>query len=135
MKKLILIAAVFLMSACASTPSPSIAGDWKLVSYGEARYPTPAIEGVEAVISFDPKGQMSGNVGCNGFGGKYELKDETLVVSEVMSTMMFCDETSQQEQAVLGILSTQNGLQIELNGDTLKIKSALDETAITLTRK
>lgn len=135
MKRITLIIAVFLLAACASTPSSSIEGDWKLVSYGEARYPTPALEDVDATISFDSKGQMSGNVGCNGFGGKYEVKDGTLLMSEVMSTMMFCDATSQQEQGVLSVLSSQTGLEYELNGDTLKIKSVLDETAITMTRK
>jgi len=133
----LLLTALFVLAvvliAC-STSKPDITGDWKLVSYGDAASPTPALPDVDASIKFED-GQMSGNVGCNGFGGAYELSGDEITFSGIMSTMMFCEQTSAQEQGVLSVFSDNGALQIQLNGDSLTIASADGASVVNLARK
>jgi heat shock protein HslJ len=135
MKKIFLLAiTLFILTACSST-STDITGEWKLVSYGDAANPTPAIPNVDTSIKFDLNGQINGNVGCNGFGGNYKISGEKITFDSIMSTMMYCDETSTQEQGVLSIFSDNTKLPIQLNGDILTITSADNASVMTLARK
>jgi len=134
MKKISLILIVLFMLTACSSAKPDISGDWKLVSYGDAANPTPALPDVDTTIKFE-SGQMSGNVGCNGFGGAYELGGDKITFSGVMSTMMYCEETSAQEQSVLGIFSDGVALQIQRSGDTLTITSFDGSLVINLAHR
>ncbi len=102
--------AMFVFNACSN--NTSLTGEWKLVSYGDSAAPTPAVPGVETSISFE-EGQFGGTVGCNSFGGDYTLNGDQMSIGSIISTMMFCDQTSAQESAVLAILSdkTMTSLQ------------------------
>ncbi len=100
---IMLTLAMVIFNAC-STSSTNLAGEWKLVSYGDAAAPTPALPGVDTSISFE-EGQFGGTVGCNSFGGDYTLSGNQMSIGSVISTMMFCDQTSAQDSAVLAILS------------------------------
>ena len=133
-KNLLIVLALLILTACSST-GPSITGDWALVSYGDASNPTPALPDVDAHINFDDQGLMSGNVGCNGFGGAYELTGNEITFNGVMSTMMYCDATSAQEQGVLGVFADKVQLQFQLNGDNLTITSADGTSVVNLVRK
>jgi heat shock protein HslJ len=52
-----------------------------------------------------------------------------------MSTMMYCEETSSQEQAILSIFSVNVNLPIQMKGDTLTITSADGASEVNLARK
>ena len=135
MKKILLIAIAVLILAACSSASPAVTGEWKLVSYGDASNPTPAVPDVDASIKFDSNGQLSGNVGCNGFGGTYEMKGDKITFSGIISTMMFCEATSPQEQGVLGVFSDKVELKIQMTGDSLTITSADGASVVNLARK
>jgi len=136
MKKphLLLIALFILALSACSSAKPDISGDWKLVSYGNAANPTPALPTVDSSLQFN-NGQMSGNVGCNGFGGEYKLNGDQITFSGIMSTLMFCEETSAQEQGVLSVLSDNAALQIQVNGGSLTITSTDGDSVVNLARK
>lgn len=135
--KLLLATAMFLLAACSSgsAASADITGEWKLISYGDPANPTPAIPNVDTSIMFDSNGQISGNVGCNTFGGNYEVNDDKITFNSMMSTMMFCEDTSAQEQAVLSVLSDGANLQIHADANTLTITSADGASEVKLARK
>lgn len=130
----LLVIALLLLAACSSTSKVNVTGEWKLVSYGDPSNPTAALPKVDTSIKFE-NGQLSGNVGCNGFGGNYELKGDKIIFSGVMSTLMFCEETSAQEQGVLTVFSDKVELKIQMTGDTLTITSADGSSAVNLARK
>ena len=135
MKKTFLLAiALAILTACTSA-SADITGDWKLVSYGDAANPSPAISNVDTSIKFDSNSQINGNVGCNGFGGNYKISGDSITFNSIVSTMMYCEETSSQEQAVLGVFSDNVELKIQLNNDTLTITSADGVSVVNLARK
>ncbi len=77
---------------------------------------------------------MSGNVGCNGFGGEYKVDGDTITFDQVVSTMMFCEgPVGEQELGTLAVL--QKSAAFMLEGDTLKITSADGNSVIVLERK
>ncbi len=87
-----LIALGLILSACAgSGASVDLKGtSWKLVSYGPLGNQTPAAAGITTSLDFGNDGTVSGNMGCNSFGGNFELKNGKLVFSQMISTMMAC---------------------------------------------
>jgi heat shock protein HslJ len=135
MKKTFLFVIVLLILTACSSANTNITGEWKLVSYGDAANPTPAISNVDTSIKFDSDGQISGNVGCNGFGGNYKISGDKITFDSIMSTMMYCEETSTQEQGVLSIFSDNTKLPIQLNSDTVTITSADGASVVNLVRK
>jgi len=115
-------AAVVLLSACSpSAQAPDMAGtSWKLVSYGPNNDQTPALEGVQTRLSFDPEGQVSGTFGCNSFGGDYSQDGDTLTFGPLMATLMACDE-ARNMQEMAGFAALQGEVQFIIDRDTLSI--------------
>ena len=134
MKKLVIgLLALFVLAACAGGSPATIQGQWELVSHGSASSQTPAVADVETSIEF-LDGQVSGNVGCNGFGGEYEVDGDTLKFGPVMSTMMFCEgPVGEQEMGTIAVF--QESAKFVLAGDTLTITSADGNSVIVLARK
>lgn len=134
MKRILFVSllAMLVLSACAGGSSASIEGGWKLVSYGPTSGQVPAAPDVETSIEFKD-GQMSGNVGCNGFGGEYSIKGGQIEFGPVMSTMMYCEEIAEQESSTLAVFQETAGFV--LDGDTLTITSADGAMSIVLARK
>ena len=129
MKKLLVgLLAVLFLAACTGKTSASIQGTWKLVSYNQ----TPAVPNVETSIEFKD-GQLSGNVGCNSFGGDYTVDGNTITFSPVISTMMFCADVAEQESSTLAVL--QKTTTFMLDGNSLTITSVDGNSSIVLARK
>ena len=127
--------AVLILSACASGgASASPTGEWRLISYGNASNPTPALPNAETSVNFNEDGTFGGNVGCNSFGADYKVNDDQITFGSIMSTMMFCEETSAQESAVLAIL-TDKTVSFAINGNELTIKSTDGVSVVMLARK
>jgi heat shock protein HslJ len=127
-----LMAAMFLFNACSNTTA-NLTGEWKLVSYGDAAAPTPALPSVDTSISFED-GQFGGTVGCNSFGGDYKINGDQMSIGSVFSTMMFCDQTSTQESAVLAILSDQT-MTVTQSGNQLTLSTTDGKSIVTLEKK
>ena len=128
------VLSVLSLAACSGKASVSISGEWTLISYGDASNPAPAVPDVETSISFDEKGQFGGSVGCNSFGSEYKADGVKITFGSIISTMMFCEETSSQESVVLGILSDKT-VNYQVDGDELKITSSDGASVVVLLRK
>lgn len=126
--------AIMTLAACTGGSSPSVQGGWKLISYGSPGNQIPSVPDVETSIEFDSEGRMSGNVGCNGFGGDYTVDDDTITFDQVIATMMFCEgPVGEQEAGTLAVL--QKSAVFALDADTLTITSADGNSVIVLARK
>ena len=112
------------VSACSAqnggATSPSIIGAWQLVAYGPAEAPIPAVEGVEAGLTFNEDGTVTGTSGCNGLGGDYTVAGDQITFGEFVSTLMACDEPimAQEEGAHKVMTGTAT---YEIEGDRLTI--------------
>jgi heat shock protein HslJ len=135
MKKIyMLMITMFMLAACGGANSNSIVGGWELVSYGEASNQTTAASiDFNTFIDFGEDGELTGNVGCNSFGGDYEVAGDQIIFGSIISTLMACEEPIMaQETAVLKTFT--DTASYELNGDTLTITSADGSTSIVLKR-
>jgi heat shock protein HslJ len=91
-----------------------------LTAYGPADAPIPAVEGVDAGLTFSEDGQVSGTSGCNGLGGDYTVEGDQITFGEFVSTLMACDDPiMKQEEAAHKVMAGQTTYKIE--GDTLTI--------------
>ena len=133
---IILILTTLSLAACSPAANPfALAGsNWKLVSYGAASAPIPAVSGANTHLTFDEQRRLSGNMGCNSFGVDYKLADSNrMVFGVVMSTMMACPgQVMEQEQAVLQVINLEATYQ--LNVDNLTITSKDGKTAAAFAR-
>jgi heat shock protein HslJ len=120
---------------------------WTLESYANnGGEPVSLLPGTEITIEFR-EGQVSGNAGCNGYFGSYEVGDNNLSISDVAMTEMFCAEPEgvmDQESAYLAVLRTAAAYQImedqlqitDVDGATVLTYSSLvvEPTPLTGTR-
>ncbi len=134
MKKFLVLALVLsLLTACAGGSSASVDGTWKLISYGPAANPVPAVTDVETSIEFKD-GQVNGSVGCNSFGGGYKVDGDTITFEQMMSTLMFCEgPVGDQETTTLNVMNEST--TFTLDGDTLTITSADGSSVVVLARQ
>lgn len=117
---LILLTGLFLSACSDPVDSPSLLGEWKLISYGPPDFPLPAVSGVDASITFNEDGTLSGNLGCNHFGGGYKQKGDQIIFDALAATLMACpDPQMSQEQAAFLVLSDSAVFTIEENTLTL----------------
>ncbi|GAB1470438.1 hypothetical protein MASR2M66_13150 [Chloroflexota bacterium] len=130
MKKLAIgLLVLFTLVACAGKPAASVQGQWELVSYNK----TPAVSGVDTSITFSPDGKLSGNVGCNGFGGDYSVDGNKITFGPIASTLMFCENVAEQESGTLAVF--QESATFVLDGNMLTITSADGASSIVLKQK
>ncbi len=92
---------------------------WTLVSYGDPSNPQSALEGTPVTISFSQSG-VSGNGGCNSYGGSFQYDANTITISQVIRTLMACEQPiMDQEDAYLNALASASTFQID--GSQLQI--------------
>lgn len=131
MKKvlLFLLLVSLLLSAC--TPQEkSLQGTWSLTAYGPEGATTPAAPDSQASITFNEDGTVSGNSGCNGFGGEYSVDGDQVKFTELVSTLIACEEPLMtQEGTVFKVLNDTASYTID--GDTLTITK--DGSALVFT--
>ena len=135
----------FILAACSAndsnaTPAPngnvssSPAGTWELISYGSPANPTPAAPDIETSIEFTADGTLTGNVGCNGFGGDYQVEGDKIVFGQIVSTLMFCEGPSGEQEAITLTVFTESAPFV-IDGNTLTITSADGSAVVVLARK
>jgi heat shock protein HslJ len=109
----------------------ALAGNWVLVSYGDAKTPTEVPAGVTVTAKF-AAGQLSGNNGCNNYNATYTIDGSKLTIAPGASTMMACqDPQAQVEQAYMAALplvttfaTAEGGLTLTYgNGQALVYKA------------
>ncbi|WP_430816638.1 META domain-containing protein [Carboxylicivirga sp. RSCT41] len=136
MKKLIIaIAAFAFMLSCKSTQSASNAqtakeektsienfvesNTWELTSY---KGQTPAEAGftdrIPTLVINEAKNQVGGNSGCNSFGGEVDIQGDTITLSKIFSTKMYCDGVPEHEFFQM----LQQALKFKTKGDLLQFE-------------
>lgn len=92
---------------------------WDLVSFGPAGAENAAISGSNVTLEFHPGREVSGYAGCNSYHAIYEISGSSLVVNDLISTLMACldDAVSRQEGEFLKALGSVDGYS--LDGDLL----------------
>ncbi len=114
----------------ATVADADLLGDWIVVSLNGNPIETQNVP----TLTFTESGNVSGEGGCNTFGGTYSTDGNGLTLSGLTTTLVACDEdtVNAQERAYLEALNL-TGLYI-LDGDTLTLSNEAGEALVVLRR-
>ncbi|MEQ1921693.1 MAG: META domain-containing protein [Pyrinomonadaceae bacterium] len=71
-------------------------GKWRLASYNFEQKIAFPIDQSEVTLNISPDGKLGGKTGCNVYGGSYDVIRGKLKITDIISTMMACEEPSLQ---------------------------------------
>jgi heat shock protein HslJ len=99
--RFLLFACALTLGACTTDPAPNhgLAGtSWRFVK----------IDGLDAVthgarLEFSDT-NLGANVGCNGMGGAWRVKDERLIAGPIVQTQMYCEGAVWDQEKAIGAL-------------------------------
>jgi len=107
------IALIFSFNACKSHKTnqhgngPFLENTrWKLTKLDAESISTPA-SGKEIYIQFN-KGKIDGFSGCNKIGGKYKTSDNSLKITDIISTKMACPEMKMENTFTQALSKTES---------------------------
>lgn len=124
---MLLVYIAALLNACAGSSQSNLNGTtWTLTAYKD----NPPIAGAQPTLQFE-NGQVSGNTGCNHYGGSYEVQGDTIRFGDLFNTEMACLEPEgvmEQEQIYLEMLRSAD--HFELIDGVLRIYTGSQQTLI-----
>lgn len=133
MKKIFLsygaIVLVTLISSCGATKAQQSGNAltitiWELSTINGTEATTTDFKNGLPYVSFSADNIITGNGGCNGFRGSYNISQEgDINVSQVMSTKMYCEGVKENE--FMQALNKANITKIE--SDKLTLLQGVDE--------
>jgi heat shock protein HslJ len=98
-----------LVACSGANASPDLTGtSWTLTEINGQR--VLADSNPTLVFEADSAG---GHGSCNSFGGDYEAENGKLTFDSIFSTMMYCEDTMEQETAYLAALQDATGYQVK----------------------
>lgn len=114
----------FVLNSCVSQKqhiSEPLKGD--TLTYLTGNWEVISIENKSDLIKkptmmFSENNQVDGNAGCNNYGGEYTIKDENILFSKVMSTMMICFDDDIENRFFSALSKVK---KIKLNGDQIQL--------------
>jgi heat shock protein HslJ len=71
-------------------------GKWRLASYNFKQKIAFPIDKMEITMNIHADGKLGGKSGCNVYGGSYAFENGKLKITDIISTMMACEEPSMQ---------------------------------------
>jgi putative lipoprotein len=108
--------AVMLVACGGANGDPLNNTIWELYSMGQYS----PIPGSTLTIQFED-GQVSGNGGCNSFGGEYRVNGDKLKLEKLMSTLMACADPAMMEQETIFMQALGEAQRFEIMDGQLQI--------------
>jgi heat shock protein HslJ len=88
------------------------------------------LAGTEVTATFQA-GQVSGNAGCNNYGGGYTVNGNAITFSAIAGTLRFCEEPGVMEQESAYLAALQGAAQFEVTGDALYLRNSAGAIVLT----
>lgn len=107
---------------------------WNLESLGPAGSETEVMEETTIVLSFDSAQELGGTGGCNSYGAGYTVEDGMLVLGELVTTLIACDDQAVMDQELRYYEALRAAGEYELSEDELTIWYEDGESALHFTR-
>lgn len=103
-------------------PAAGLAGRTFLSdSVTENGQPKTLVEGTQIALTFSDDGRLSATAGCNSMGGEVTVEADRLVVSDLGTTLMGCDDARQaQDEWLSAVLSANPSYTVD--GDQLRLE-------------
>ncbi|SFH06124.1 META domain-containing protein [Pedobacter insulae] len=105
--------------------------EWKLIELNGKPVVLDSTFSKKPLLIFDKENRVSGNMGCNSFGGNVELKGtDGITFSHITATQMACPNLK-VEQGFLDVMNNAKSFTTESN--TLSLKNEKGEITAKLT--
>lgn len=119
--------AVCTIATCLAIIAPASANqlsesEWRPIKIGHEK-----LLNVKPFVRFGENGRVTGNGGCNGFSGYYQLRHEKIKIGRLMSTMMACSGKSVMKYERLFLRALRQARYIERNGTRLILIDGVGE--------
>ena len=117
-KTLIIVLAAILLMAFTIKPKENAKNDlyntkWMLTKLNPASGMQEVVV-KKAFIKFDEeKKRAGGNGSCNSFGGSFAVVGDSISISQLFSTKMYCDGVQQTEDSFFSLLQKVNRFEIK----------------------
>jgi heat shock protein HslJ len=127
-----LVLAARAWAARPAGPAAGLAGtQWVLVSLnGQA-----PVAGRALTLRFGPDGQLTGDSGCNSYGGAYQLQGATLAVTQLVSTLRACAEQPLNDQETAFQQALGHAAQFTLRGPVLTLANSAGGEALVFQKQ
>jgi heat shock protein HslJ len=109
-----LLAAAPASAGDVSAANGSVVGNWRT-----------ATNGVKQTITFDKKGHVFGDSGCNRFTGGYTVKGDAITIGPLASTLMACDDKKMAAEATF-LTRLQAAVSYTATAKVLKVHAPKD---------
>ena len=114
-----------------STSQRVLAGtEWQLVSLGPPGSEANVVPGTTPSANFGEDGRVGGSTGCNGYGGTYEVRDETISIGRLVSTRRACLDQNANEQERRFLAALEGANRFRLTSNRLSIFSDRGRTVL-----
>jgi heat shock protein HslJ len=103
---------------------------WSLDSYLSPESQTEKVLNYTQITALFESGRISGNGGCNNYAGSYVTEGSNITISQLLSTMMFCDDNiSTQESNYL--MNLQKAATYSISDSLLRMMDANGTVILT----
>jgi heat shock protein HslJ len=134
---MLILVGVIALTASHTPPNPTadlVGSSWKLVSFGAAGHPTPAVANVDTTLTFGRDGKVSGNLGCNSFSGDYTVGAGMIDFGQLKSTVMTCEKARMEQESNAFQLMT-GAVRYKIDGSSLVIYAAIGDVVLSFHQK
>lgn len=100
-----------------SNAQTALNGKWKLLSITNSKNESVKLPNWEILLTFEG-GKVSGLI-CNNFSGSYTVDKDKLNFTEMLSTLMLCNDLMKVESLVTGVLQGNTLFSVSENSLTL----------------
>ncbi len=100
--------AIFCLASLAQAQAGLTGIDWRLVSLGPAGAETDVVAGTTVTLKLAEDERVSGSTGCNNYGGTYQVRDNNISFSRIVSTRRACLDQNANEQEHRFLSDTRN---------------------------
>lgn len=117
------ISLLFVVAACSTAPSgQSLNGtNWNLVKLNEQTLPAGTRP---LTLKFETQTEISGNSGCNSYGGSYTVSGSVLAFNKVFSTLMACADQGVNDRETAFQRALSKVALFEISNGQLSLKDA-----------
>lgn len=107
-------------------------GTWTLVGYTVDDYVNAPPAQNAPTITFSPEGKVNGTAACNSYFGEYGFDDETLRMSSMGMTEMWCEGEGIMDLQTLFIQRLQAANSLAMDGDILVLSDGVNEMRFSM---
>lgn len=103
---------------------------WSLDSYLSTEGQTENVLNYTEITALFESGRVSGNGGCNNYAGSYVTEGNNINISQLLSTLMFCEDNVSSQESVY-LLNLQNAATYNISDSRLRMMDANGTVILT----